>query len=138
MKEIEDRFNAYFSKWDIRLSPEDVANRSQGKINKAGWAIWYQFGADEKGEYLDYYAAHRMTDDSHVRIYYNGEEEYLPAIESFRICSQDPEEDKRLEAEYLAENRRVAQLLNEKGFGIEGDEPSGVQVNRVLRQSRPE
>lgn len=56
---------------------------------------------------------------------------YLIAVH--RLCSQDPDEDKRLEAKYYAENQRVAKLLEEKGFGIAGDEPGGVKINRALR-----
>ena len=100
---------------------------------EGGWAIWYLFGEDERGEHLDYYASHRMTDDRHVRIYESGEVERLPTINTFRLVSQDPEEDARLEAEYLDKNRRVARMLEEKGFGAEGDEPGGVLINRHLR-----
>ena len=95
-------------------------------------AIWYLFGSDENGEYLDYYASHRMTEDSYVRIYVDGHEEYLPEIVGMRLASEDPEEDARLEAEYYAENQRVARMLEAKGFEAEGDEPGGVQMNRFL------
>ncbi len=138
MNEVENRFNSTFSNWGIRLPPEDIANRSRGKIVEAGWAIWYLFGSDENGEYLDYYASHRMTEDSHVRIYVDGHEEYLPEIVGMRLASEDPEEDARLEAEYYAENQRVARMLEAKGFGAEGDEPGGVQMNRFLQVNKRE
>jgi hypothetical protein len=133
MDEIVRRFNAEFVTWNITLPPEDVAGRKRGKISRSGWAIWYLFGADEKGEYLDYYASHRMTNDRHVRIYWTGEEEGLPTIGEMWLGGRTPEEDKRLEAEFLAKNERVAQLLEEKGFGIEGDEPGAIGLNRALR-----
>ncbi len=131
MNEIKSQFDSAFSTWEISLPVEALATRSGGKIVKSGWAIWYLFGSE--GEYLDYYASHRMTDDRHVRIYESGENLDLPAVSTFRPSSQDPDEDARLEAEYLAENQRVAELLEAKGFGLEGDEPGGVQINRVLR-----
>ncbi len=99
----------------------------------SGWAIWYLFGEDKRGEYLDYYASHRMTDDRHVRIWEDGGTESLPTLGTFRIASQDPEEDTRLKAEYLENNRRVGRMLKEKGFGVVGDEPLSVQVTRQLR-----
>ena len=136
MNAIESLFNATFAPWSIYLPPDDVANRRRGKIVKAGWAIWYLFGSDEKGEYLDYYASHRMTNDEHVRLYAGGQEVGLPSIQGFRLCSQDPDEDKRLEAEYAAENQRIARLLEEKGFGIAGDEPGGVLINRALHVNK--
>ena len=132
MGEIQSQFNATFSHWDIRLPPDALANRSRGKIVKAGWAIWYLFGSDEKGEYLDYYASHRMTYDEHVRIYASGEYESLPAIQSARITSQHPEGHATLEAEQHAENRRIAKMLEAKGFGIEGNERGGVRIKRSL------
>ncbi len=133
MNEIKSQFDSAFSTWEISLPAEALATRSRGKIVKSGWAIWYLFGSDDKGEYLDYYASHRMTDDRHVRIYESGENLDLPTVSTFRPSSQDPDEDARLEAEYLAENQRVAELLEAKGFALEADEPGGVQINRLLR-----
>jgi hypothetical protein len=74
-----------------------------------------------------------MTDDRHVRLREDGTEEYLPTVWTMRLVYPDPEEDARQEAKFLAENRRVAAMLEEKGFGMEGDEPGGVQINRYLR-----
>jgi len=133
MKLVEDQFNSTFARWKILLPSGDVENRHRGKIVKAGWAIWYLFGSDKKGEFLDYYASHRMTNDRHVRIYSSGEMKGLPVIREMRICSKDPEEDKRLETKFCAANQRVERLLKKKGFGITGDEPGGVQINRFLR-----
>jgi hypothetical protein len=45
-----------------------------------------------------------------------------------RLTSQDPEEDARLEAEYFARNQKVSRMLEEKGFGMAGDEPTLTQV----------
>jgi hypothetical protein len=95
MNEIETQFNAAFSHWNIRLPPEDLAQRRRGKIVQAGWTIWYLFGADEHGDYLDYYATHHMTNDRHVRLYANGRSEGLPTMQEFRRGSEDPEEDAR-------------------------------------------
>jgi hypothetical protein len=67
MRSIEERFRLAFAPWDIALPPEDVKERRRSKIVDSGWAIWYLFGSDERGGYLDYYASHRMTDDRHVR-----------------------------------------------------------------------
>ncbi len=133
MQKIEQRFGRAFAHWGIALPPEDVEARRRGKIVASGWAIWYLFGEDERGGYLDYYAFHRMTDDRHVRIREEGPTEPLPTIGTFRIASPDPEEDARLKVEYLEHNRRVGRLLRDKGFGVAGDEPLSVQINRHLR-----
>jgi hypothetical protein len=130
---IKSQFDDYFAHWRIKLPLEDVADRQRGEIFKAGWTIWYVFGSDERGEFLDFYASHRMSEDSHVRLYADGTSEYLPSIKGLRICADDPQEDKRLEAEYLEENKRVSELLESKGFGLSGGEPLSVAINRVLR-----
>ena len=134
---VETIFNEDFSHWNISLPRENLQQRKRGKINKAGWAIWYLFGSDEKGEYLDYYSSHRMTNDSHVRIYFDGTSHYLPSIESMRLCSKDPEEDSKLGAEFHRKNENVARMLEEKGFGLSGDEPGGVQIQRYVILNNP-
>ncbi len=136
MEEIESQFKETFSHWNISLPPEAIASRRRGKIVKSGWVIWYLFGSDERGEYLDYYASHRLTTDRHVRVYVNGNEERLPTIQSMRMVSHDPEEDARLEADYFARNQKAARMLEEKGFGMAGDEPTITQVNRYLHTEK--
>jgi len=136
MNNIGTRFNFSFSPWGIELPPDDIADRRRGKIMKGGWAIWYLFGSDEKGEYLDYYASHRMTDDDHVRLYADGRAETLPVIRSMRPTSKDAEEDQRLEADYFEENERISEMLKNKGFGLYGDEPASIRINRNLRSKK--
>jgi len=138
MDEIEAQFNAAFAHWNIRLPPEDIAQRRRGKIIEAGWAIWYLFGSDAEGEYLDYYASHRMTNDRHVRIGASGRCEAFPSIQGCRLASEVPGDDVRLEAEHDAKNQSVAKVLEAKGFGMGGDEPGGVQINRFLHLQKLE
>jgi hypothetical protein len=117
MNLIADTFAKRFAHWEIILPEEDIKTRSGGYIQYAGWLIQYCFGKDEMGvEYLDYYAAHRMTDDSHIRIYEDGREESLPALSSMFLVSDDPVKAKQLEGKYEERNRKVVELLNEKGF----------------------
>jgi hypothetical protein len=130
-------FNETFAHLGIALPAQAAARRERGKIAERGWAIWYPFGEDEQGAYRDYYASHRMTNDPHERIRADGRLEALPTIAEMRDCSKDPVEDARLEAAFRADNREVAEMLEAKGFGIEGEEPGGVRINRALRQQAP-
>ena len=114
---MERQFNADFDHWGITLPASDVAGRRRGKFVQSRWSIWYLFGSDEGGEYLDYYACHSMTNDRHVRVYADGRRQALTTTQDFRVCSEDPVEDARLEAEYCAESRRVQEMLEAKGFG---------------------
>ena len=138
MANIEKVFNSHFAHWDITLPSSAMESRQVGKIIKAGWTIWYLSGSDGETEYLDYYAMHRMTDDSHVRIRSNGETEGLETVREFRVSSKDPEEDKRLAEEFFDHNRKVHQMLEAKGFSFQGDEHGSAQVNRYLLTTPPE
>lgn len=130
---LEAKFRELFSNWELTLPAEDVAQRRRGRIIEKGWTVWYLFGRDERGEYLDYYASHRMTDDTHERIYADGTVEALESLQGMRLSSQDPVEDKRLADAYYAKNARIGELLREKGFGLYGDEPLAISLGRTLR-----
>lgn len=132
MRMFEEIFNTQFAHWEIVLPPEDVAQRKRGKILIGGWAIWYLFGADEKGEYLDYYSIHRMGGD-HCRIYESGEKHALPNMWEWYQVTGDPVTDAKEEEAYFKHNQGISRLLAEKGFGMDGDEPLGVQINTLLR-----
>ena len=136
MRRIEEQFKQAFSYWRLQLPREAVEHRQPGTIVEAGWTIWFLFGSDESGEYLDYYASHRMTSDSHVRIYEDGRVVGLKSLWEMRKSSDDPVENARLEDEFWAHNERVAQLLEAKGFGLQGDEHGSAIVRRGFLESR--
>lgn len=118
-------FKKYFAPWNIELSEEAISHLNQGQIVQivgTGWTIKVLFSEDSQGEFMDFYAGHRMTNDRHVRVYVDGTVEGLPALHEGRICSDDPEEDERLEQEFQSTNRKIMDLLDEKGFGISGQE----------------
>ncbi len=132
MESIEAQFNEEFAAAGIRLPPEHVAGRKRGKIVHKSWVIWYLFGSNANGEYLDYYASNRFTTDSHTRIYADGVEEVLPSYRSMYIKTEDPAENARREEEVYAENHEVSRMLAAKGFCVEGDEPGALLINRLL------
>ena len=136
MRRIEAQFNESFRNWGIQLPREAVENRQRGKIVEAGWTIWYSFGSDESGEYLDYCSSHRMTNDSHVRLYDDGRVEGLESLWDMHSTSDDPDEAARLEDEFWDHNERVARLLEEKGFGLQGDEHGSAIMRRGELSSR--
>jgi len=107
-----------FAPWSITLPDEASVGRQAGRIQQAGWTIQYQWGCDERGEYLDFYAAHRMTNDRHVRLRASGEIESLPSYQEHIIYAPNasPEEIARVERECYEHNRAVAEMLRRKGF----------------------
>ena len=125
MRRIEAAFAETFAEWDIALPAGNVARRERGTLFRDGWTIQYCFGSDSRGEFLDYYASHRMTDDSHVRLYANGDAVTLPSIVSMYIVPPDPAAAKEAQSAYLARNREIAALMAAKGFALD--------INATLR-----
>ena len=115
-------FNQDFERWGITLPPDAERRCPKGTIVSRGWTVKYRFGEDQDGKYLDYYAAHRMTNDSHVRIRDNGDFESLPAY---------PDASEDWDAEYID---RVSNLLEAKGFVTTGDEHGSYLLHDYLRR----
>jgi hypothetical protein len=106
---IKQEFEAYFEPWGIQLAPEKLVRKARGTIQEAGWHIEYLLSADQKGDYLDYYASHRMTNDRHWRIYADGSMVGLPEIEEMYTSGD--------EEAFFKRNREVSEMLKAKGFG---------------------
>ena len=118
MNKIDKIFAEYFRNWDRRLPQEATQSHQPGEIKTHGWFIQYQFGTNDNGDFLDFYASNRMTNDRHVRIFESGETESLPAYSDFRIypanaTKKDKEEVRRRDEQYNAE---VSEMLKSKGF----------------------
>ena len=129
---IAAAFAESFSTWSIVL-PEGALERGEpGIIRHAGWTIRFIFGADEEGSYLEYYATHRMTNDTRIRIYGSGETKTLDAIwEAFMWDPKVPGDENRARHEYQDHNRRIAEELRRLGLYPEGD------INAYLRTEGP-
>lgn len=65
-------FARYFVRFDLALPEDDVALRRPGRITQRSWFIFYLWGEDEAGLYLEFYAANRFTNARHRRIYEDG------------------------------------------------------------------
>ena len=132
MQAIERFFNDYFANWEICLPASELTVGDRGQIVKRGWTIWILYDSDEKGEYLDFYASHRMTNDRHVRIRSDGSHESLETISEFYVTPKDPAEAEAAKREFYERNRGVDKMLREKGFGMTGKEHGSARVNRWL------
>lgn len=118
MNNIQKAFDAAFSHWGIILPLETLASQQPGNLSAQGWSVQYQFGQDERGHFLDYYATNRMTNDRHVRIYESGESASLPSSREFIIypAGATKEDEQKADQEYYEYNRKVGEELKRKGF----------------------
>jgi hypothetical protein len=140
-EQLRQRFNREFAHWAIELPDDAMSSGVVWLMVQRGWTIWTRFDSDaEEGrKRLDYYAMHRMTNDRHIRLYADGEEEDLPAMAQGYGVPQGATEAQReaARAKYFADNQAVEKLLQEKGFVMSGQAHTSAQVNRCL-QTHPE
>lgn len=114
---IAEYVNEDFAASKVHLPKNDVRTGRAGRISKRGWSIHYLFSHEDcEQPYLDYYASHRMTNDRHVRVFADGKKEYLPALDDFRFCSDNPKEDAALQKEHQQRTQQLLEMLKEKGF----------------------
>jgi hypothetical protein len=109
---IKASFDERYRRWQISLPLDDLRNRRAGSIHQQGWTINYCFGRDGEREFLDYFASHRMTNDTLNRIWEDGTAELLGYCQEFYLAGD--EEAKRA---YLEHNRQFYQMVEEKGLG---------------------
>jgi hypothetical protein len=120
MIKIKEWFDRNFKYWDIPFPQEFLERRIKGVIRHRGWCISYIFGKNKKGEYLEFYASHRMTNDRHLRIYESGKVQGLATTGGgeFLFYGKNPTEKKILLVQKKAEQRekRVAAILCRRGL----------------------
>ena len=136
-EKLRQRFNRDFARWELELPFDAMSPGVVRLVVQRGWTIWTRFDIDpEDGrEHLDYYAMHRMTNDRHVRLYADGEEESLPAMGWAYGYSEGASETEKevARAKYHAHNQAVEKLLQEKGFAMTDQAHPSAQVNRYLQ-----
>ena len=130
---LRQEFNRGFKTWEIELPIDAMEPGVVWMIVQRGWTIWTLFGFEGERPFLDYYAMHRMTSDSHIRLYGNGEAESLPAIQDMHVVPQGgPEKEAEAKAKFIAHNRAVQQLLDDKGFVMTDQAHGSAKLNRYL------
>ena len=140
-EKLRQRFNRRFAHWNIELPVDAMSPGKVWLIVERGWTIWTRFHVDaEDGrEHLHCFSTHRMTNDSHVRLYVDGETENLAAIAHGYSYPKDATEAEIEAAQerFLAHNQAVEKLLEEKGFVMTDEAHPSAQINRYL-QTRPD
>jgi hypothetical protein len=104
-------FDARFAPWQVELPAADLANRRRGTIRQNGWTIHYRFDRENDREFIEYFASHRMTNDTLQRIYSDGEYALVAACQEF----YDEGNPSAYQA-YLTTNRRFYTLVHDLGL----------------------
>jgi hypothetical protein len=137
---IEEYFADYFQHWSISLPPDSVRARTPGHIFEHRWHIGYLWGTENDEEYLEVLAQHRMTDDSHFRVFASGRVEDLPApAEAYSYGPNATDQEKaEAEREYVEYNRRIHAQLRDLGLlPPPGENLPAHEINEYLRSGGP-
>jgi len=111
MDKIKAAFDQRFQPWQITLPEDDLHHRRKGKIHIQGWTITYRFGNEDGKDFLEYFASHRMTNDTLNRIYEDGTTELVDACQEFYIVN-----DPKAKVEYHENNRRFYKRVQDAGL----------------------
>ena len=133
---LRQRFNRDFAHWEIELPVFAMSPGVVWLIVQRGWTIWTRFdiGAEDGREHLDCYSMHRMTNDSHIRLYADGEQENLPAAESYVIPKDASKAEREaLRHKFFADNQAVEKLLEEQGFVMTDQAHPSAQISRYFK-----
>lgn len=119
---IRRTFRRYFWRWRLRL-PRSLGSGVGTIVGGGGWHIQWRTGFLRGRPYLDFYAAHRMTNDRHHRIFDDGRFGHLPAKYDWTLVPMGAEAEERAQIQdrHDRHNRRIAALARAK-FG-EQDTP---------------
>ncbi|GDZ96377.1 hypothetical protein PA905_49290 [Planktothrix agardhii CCAP 1459/11A] len=115
MSAISDSFKEYFKGFDLEI-PDPIPVK--GKIQKGGWNVTYVLnqGNDEL-TCLDFFAEHRMSSPSHVRILNDGTIVGLESYQESYSYDQNIEGDEERANKAMQEhNDRVSEILKAKGL----------------------
>lgn len=107
---FHDKLTERFKHWKIKFHLPTFELKQYTHIKTCGWNIYYQFGEDSDGLYMEVYAMHRMTSDSYHRYYLNGKTEMLKSLTSMCIVGK--------EDEFNEWNNEVAKIVYDKDHGI--------------------
>jgi hypothetical protein len=116
MEKVKQVFDEANEPWGISLPEEDLRRRRSGEIAEQGWVILYQFGEQSGVGFMDCYEMHRLTSDSHHRIWESGEIEPLLTPLDMLVYPGDASEERvqEIQREYREHNRQAARIFKEK------------------------
>jgi hypothetical protein len=138
---LEGSFERIFEPWDLQLPESGVIARRGGSLQQKGGSgrVRYVFGRDEEGEYLEFYAFHRIAGDRHARIDESGKVTDLSVLRTMHLIDPDrPEITARNEREMRERNQALLQQLEEAGLLSGGPVPNSFLINAHLVSGEPD
>lgn len=112
---IRDAFRDYFDPAEIAL-PEPIPPK--GEVTGDGWTVRFVRLEADGDPVLDFFAEHRMTNSRHVRIDKQGQTRELESYQDVLLVGMDDDDEawNQAKAQQAEHNRRVTEILQEKGL----------------------
>ena len=130
LQKIQKTFRGLYYR-TLEIPEENLRERKPGSIPCGSGRLTFVFGVSEGREYLEYYLHHRISGDSHGRIFEDGRHESLPELSTMYGCNPDiPGDEERSRREMEKNYREVFEDLKKKGLLDAG--PVSLQVNAHL------
>lgn len=108
---VKQVFEQKYAAWNLILPLEQLQVPSLGTISNHGWTIHFRCVIDH-GEYcLEYFASHRMTNDTLNRIYTDGREEVIGYCQEFFLSG-----DAQAEQAYFEHNQKFYEDVKQRGL----------------------
>jgi hypothetical protein len=130
MDKIKRLFDKRFEHWKIQLPGADVKARKRGSIQKNGWRISYRFGHKGAMGFLEFYAGHRMTNDTLNRIYEDGKTELVDAVQEFFVIDKPGAEQEMVE-----NNRKFYNRVEKAGLMPHPEPPATERKSEKFAKS---
>ncbi len=109
LSKVKKSFDARFARWQITLPDAAILARRKGTIRQNGWTINYRFGEENGKGFLEYFASHRMTNDTLNRILEDGSYGLIGACQEFYDA-----DNPKAKQEYERHNQAFYRLVEEK------------------------
>lgn len=112
-KLIDETFRDRYKHWELEICDFKEISEGKFKLSDKGWNIRCIIG----DEYIQFYATHRMTSDTHYRIYTDGTIKKLDAAREAYSWNPEVDGDREIkQQEYFEYNRKIGEMLKELGL----------------------
>lgn len=119
------------------LTQERFLEVENGHLLAKGWHVGWVWGTDGALVFLDVLTEHRHPGSYGARFRSDGTTGSFPVPSTGRLASADPDEDARLEREFVEEQRAIVDDLRSRGLlPPSGQNQLSLEINERLRTDR--
>ena len=108
---VKQVFEQKYAAWNLIFPIEPLQVAAHSTINNQGWTINFRYVLEGAEYCLEYFASHRMTNDTLNQIYADGREEVIGYCQEFYLA-----DDPQAEQGYFEHNRKFYEDVRQRGL----------------------